>query len=163
MSHRRWLLSPFAFAVAVCVAVAACGGGGSGGGGGAGGGGNLATFCADYKSDNTVGKALLAVDSGINAGEAPIFITAADLNTAAPNATRMANEAPATVNLGGTQVQVQAIVADVAKTLTAAASKMTNGDTSGYTEVTVGVDTSTYGLYTAWSAQVGSICLLSGK
>jgi hypothetical protein len=123
-----------------------------------GGGGNLATFCADYNIDTTVGKALLAVDSGINAGEAPIFTKAADLNTAAANATRMANEAPATVNLGGTQVQVQAIVADVAKTLIAAASKMTNGDTSGYTEFTVGVDSSQYGLYTAFRAPLGIIC-----
>jgi hypothetical protein len=95
-------------------------------------GGNPATFCSDLKNDGTVMYDLVAVEDGMLSG-----ITGSDMSTAAANATRMASEAPQ--NIPGpagaySGIAIQPTLANIAKTLTAAATKMARGDTSGYTE-----------------------------
>jgi hypothetical protein len=120
------------------------------------GGANLTTFCNDVKGDNTVYKALAAVENAWNFGGSPNGVTASDLSAAAANATRMAGEAPQYGPGLWSKVPIQATMANAAGALTGAAAKMANGDTGGYTEVLVPGDTQ--GLSLTYSVQITMIC-----
>ena len=132
------------------------GGAASANGGGGGGAGDLTTFCADEKSDTQVLAALVAVEDAQNTSNAPSSITAYQLSLAAASATHMAGEAPATGPGIFSQVQVRATMTNAARTLNDAATKMTNGDTSGYTEYLVSGNSQD--LSTTYGAQIADMC-----
>jgi hypothetical protein len=129
---------PVAMVAILCLTLAACGGGGStssnngGGGGGGNGGGtkSFAQFCADINADSQILPALTSMPFLTNQApqESPFL-----LSLAATKANDLAAEAAGGPGPGAlAQIDIKSTLTSISTELTAAAAKLTNGDTGGY-------------------------------